>query len=30
MLKSGTFIASADQNIKTDFLASVNITEYEV
>ena len=30
MLKSGTFIASANQNIKTDFLASVNITEYEV
>ena len=30
MLNSGTFIASANQNIKTDFLASVNITEYEV
>ena len=30
MLKSDTSIASANQNIKTYFLASINITEFEV
>ena len=30
ILKSGTSVESANQNIKTDFLVSINITEYEV